>query len=304
MQGFLAGAIVTILISLSSINGLAATPRSIAVTVPAQPVSLNPGETSQVDIQVFNLGTTPVAVTVKGMGIVLGNNGKVRLTGAPDPQWSSRTVFPSGGLAVPARNSIDVAITVKMPTHIAPDFYYIGFLVTPVATGSGIVAINQIGDFVTINVPGPRVRRLSAVLLAPIGGIHLGDVVIGSGVVGSVKVRNIGKSAVQFWGENEVTTWLRGADPTQDRIGLSLLPGGLFRSFGVTAKPAFLIDVVTMTVSVTYLGTTLASTKQVLMSRSFLVINPWVIVAACALVILGLLWWTRSRRRRSLGTAA
>ena len=47
-----------------------------------------------------------------------------------------------------------------MPTQIGPDLYYIGFLVSPVPTVSGeVVVINQIGAFLTIDVPGPRVGR-------------------------------------------------------------------------------------------------------------------------------------------------
>lgn len=284
-----------------------AQPRSIAVSVPADPVSLNPGATSQIPIRVVNPGSKPVTVTVKGMGIHLGDNGSVRFTGAPDPQWSSRTGFPPGELTVPAQSYIDVAITVDMPTRITPDFYYIGFLVTPVATGTGVVQINQIGAFVTINVPGPRVRELSADLQAPVGkthffvgGAHFGDVVIGSSVAGTLIVHNIGKSSVQFWGESDANAWIGGATPTQQRIKISLLPIGRSRSFAVTSRPSFPIDVVTMTVTVTYPGTTEASTKQIVISRRFLVISPWVILVVCALVILALIWWGRRvwRKRR------
>jgi hypothetical protein len=300
-NGVLACILTAGFLALSPVSGMAATrsakgePRYIAVSVPAQPVSLKPGATSQIPIRVLNPGATPVTVRVKGAGIDLADNGKVRYTGATDPIWSHRTEFPLGDLTVPAQGYANVAITVNMPTHIAPDFYYVGFLVTPVETGTGVVQINQIGDFVTINVPGPRERKLSAFLRAPLHGIDLDGVVIGSGVVGNLDVHNIGKAAAQFWGENDVSSWFRGADPIEQRIPISLLPIGRSRSFVVTAGPAFPIDLVTTTVSVLYAGRTETSTKQIVITRRFLVINPWVIGVACALLLLALIWWLRSR---------
>ena len=271
--------------------------RSIAVGVPAEPVSLRPGHTAQLPIRVINPGTTPVTVTVKGEGVALGNAGKVTLTGRPDPLWAGRETVPSGEYSIEAQSYVDLTITVHMPLRIAPDLYFIGFLVTPVASGSGVVQVNQIGSFVTINVPGPRTRSLAAVLYGPTGGWHIGNVVIGSGVDGTLVVRNTGKSAVQFWGENDVSTFFNDA-PGQKRLGVSLLPIGRYRSFPATAGSSFPLAVVTMAVSVVYPRTTQASTRQIAITRSYWVINPWLIGAVFLVIVLSVVWRGVVRPRR------
>jgi hypothetical protein len=275
-----------------------AAPVAIAVSVPAQPVSLSPGEAGQLPIRIINPGTAPVTVTVRGMGLDLGNNGKVSFTGEPDPEWSSRTTFPSGELTVPPLGYLDLTVGVEMPAQISPDFYFIGFLVTPVATGTGVVQINQIGSFITINVPGPRVRQLAAVLKAPELAIHLAAVVIGSDVSGTLTVTNTGKTVLQYWGENDSSSWSGLSSPSQQRIPVSLLPIGSSRTSALRAAPSFPIAVVTLSVTVTYNGTTLSSTKQVVLSKTFLVVNPWVIVVVAVLILLALGRWVVMRRLR------
>ena len=286
------------------------TPRSLAVSVPADPVPLVPGDTSPIHIRVLNPGSTPVTVTVKGEGVTLGDNGTTRFTGAPDPQWAGNTDFPPGDLTVPPQNFIDVAITVRVPAHINPDLYYIGFVVTPVSAVSGsVVVVNQIGAFFVINIPGPRDRKLTADLNVPglnWGPIHLGSLLIGDQVVGEVTAHNVGPSSVQFFGENDATHAPFSGTPSQQRISKSLLPIGRSRSLQVNAQPAFPIDKVTMTVTLTYPDQTESATKQIVITKSMLVISPWVIVVVCVLIALVVGWrlYARHRRRPRRPTAA
>jgi hypothetical protein len=281
--------------------------RSLSVDIPVSPATLSPGGTYQVPIRIINSGFQTFAVTVKGEGIHLKNNGKVSFTNQPDPFWAKYTTFPSGDITIPAQNYVTVPITVRMPVDIKPDFYYIGFLVTPIPTFSGrVILVNQIGDFLVVNVPGPRVMKLSAQLTAPVAEFHLGSVVIGNEAVGELYVRNAGKTAVTFWGENDVSTAF-DSTPTQERFNSELLPIGRSRTRRVSATHVWPIDFVTMKVSVFYYGRTGASTKQVVLTKSVLVINLWVIVVACVLVAFVVCWllyaWHRrhrssSRRRR------
>lgn len=309
MRRFTAG-IVAVVASMvvASVAAVAASPspssapRSIAVSVPADPVQLHPGETAPIRIRVVNPGSAPVTVTVKGEGINLGDNGTTTFTGKPDPQWAGRTDFPPGELAVPAQSFIDVAITVHMPAYIASDLYYVGFVVTPIATVSGsVVVINQIGAFFVIDVPGARDRELAADLNVPgfnWGPIHIGSLLIGDQVVGQLTAHNIGPSAVQFFGENDATSAPFGGSPTQQRIDRSLLPIGRSRSLQVTALPGFPIDVVTMRVTLTYPSQTESATKQIVLTRSMFVISPWVIIALGILVALVVCWRLLARYRR------
>jgi hypothetical protein len=284
-----------------------AAPRSIAVSVPSDAVPLHPGETGRIAFRVLDPTPNPVTVTVIGMGLSLGDNGQVSFTGAPDPLWAARAEFPSAPFTVAAMSYVDAAVTVHMPAQIAPDLYYLGFVVRPVATGAGVKIINEIGGFFTIDVPGPRVRSLAADLQTDgfnLGPIHLSGLVVGDHVVGRLTVHNTGASAVQFWGENDVTTWA-ASTPTQQRIGQSLLPIARWRSFDVGGQPGFPVDFVTLTVTVTYPATTAQQTTQVLLTRRILVVSPWVIVVLGALIASLILWRLRVRaRRRAVARAA
>lgn len=314
MRRSLAGAmaITCVLFSLP-LAVLAASPattastRSIAVSVPSQATPLHPGETGQIAFRVLDPTPNPVTVTIIGMGLNLGDNGRVTFTGAPDPLWSSRAAFPSAPLVVPAMGYIDASVTVHMPAVIAPDLYYLGFVVRPVATGTGVKIINEIGGFFTIDVPGPRARSLSADLEVDgfnFGPIHLPGLVVGDHVDGQLTVHNTGNAAVQFWGENDVTTWA-ASTPAQQRIGQSLLPIARWRSFGVGGQPAFPVDFVTLSVTVMYPATTTSSTKQILLTKRMLVISPWVIIVVGGLIVLLILWRLRVRaRRRAVARAA
>jgi hypothetical protein len=279
-------------------------PRSIAVSVPPDPVTLHPGETAAIPIRVLNPGTSPVTVTVKSEGITLGDNGRTTFTGKPDPLWAGRTAFPTGDIAISAQHFVDLSVTVHVPTQIGADLYYIGFLVSPVPHVSGdVVIINQIGAFLTIDVPGPRVRALSADLSTAgfnWGPIHINALVIGNHVDGKLAVRNIGPSSVLFYGENDVTSAPISGSPSQQRIRRSLLPIGRSRWFAVTAQPAFPIDLVTMTDVVTYPDRTGTGTLQIVRTKTVLVISPWVIAVVCTLLVLLIGWRLRARHRRRL----
>lgn len=243
-------------------------------------------------------------VTVKSEGINLGDNGTTAFTGRSDPLWAGRAAFPPGDITIPAQHFVDLSVLVHMPTQIGPDLYYIGFLVSPVPTVSGeVVVINQIGAFLTIDVPGPRVRALSADLTTTgfnWGPIHINTLVIGDHVNGKLMVHNIGPSSVLFYGENDVTSAPITGSPAQQRISRSLVPIGRSRWFTVTAQPAFPIDLVTMTDVITYPDTTGTGTLEVVRTKTVLVISPWVIVAICALLALLGGWGLRSRQRRRL----
>jgi hypothetical protein len=279
-------------------------PRSIAVSVPPDPITLHPGESAAIPIRVLNPGTSPVVVTVKSEEITLGDNGTTSFTGKPDPLWAGRTAFPPGDITIPAQRFVDLTVTVHMPTQIGPDLYYIGFLVSPVPQVSGeVVVINQIGAFLTINVPGPRVRALSADLSTigfNWGPIHINTLVIGDRVDGKLTVRNIGPSSVLFYGENDVTSSPITGSPSQQRISKSLLPIGRSRWFAVAAQPAFPIDFVTMSDVVAYPDRSGTGTLQIVRTRTVLVISPWVVVVVCALLALLAGWRLRARHRRRL----
>jgi hypothetical protein len=257
-----------------------------------------------IPIRVLNPGASPVTVTVKSEGINLGDNGTTAFTGKSDALWAGRTAFPPGDIHILAQHFVDLSVVVHMPTQIDPDLYYIGFVVTPVPTVSGeVVVINQIGAFLTIDVPGPRVRALSAELTTTgfnWGPIHINTLVVGDHVDGRLTVRNIGASSVLFFGENDVTSAPISGSPSQQRISRSLLPIRRSRWFAVAAQPAFPIDLVTMTETVSFPDRTGTGTLAVVRTKTILVISPWVIVVICGLLAAFAGWRLRVRYRRRM----
>ena len=271
-------------------------PRSLAVSVPPDPVAIKPGTSAKTLARISNPTDAPVKVTVESRVLSLGDNGKVAIGAEPDPRWSTLVDFPKGVLTIPAESYIDVPLTVRVPAHLQPNLYFVGFLVSPVVTASGsLQVINQIGSFVTIDVPGARMRKLTAIFDVP-------SIVLGSHVHGLLRVANVGPAAVRFWGEND-TTSLPGGTFVQQRLDPSLLPSRKSRFFTVTAKPAWLVGMVKLQVHVIYPGRTEATTKEMTFTKQVLVVSPVVPggLTLLLLAIAGLFWRSRRKRRRRSG---
>jgi hypothetical protein len=274
-------------------------PRALAVSVPADPVQIGAGTRAKTLVRVVNPNHAPVVVTIASRQLSLGDNGKVSVGSGPDPVWQRRARFPSRELTIPAQGYLDIPLTIRVPRRLPPDLYFIGFLVSPVATQAGALnVINQIGSFVTIDIPGPRVRKLA-------GHFDLPSFVLGSHVTGTLRIGNIGRAAVRFWGENDITS-SPGNTFQQQRLNPSLLPAGRSRLVTVSGKPAWPVGIVTITTHVTYPGRTEAQTKELNYSKRVIVVAPWVVPAVLGAIVLlvSALWWTRRRStRRKRGAA-
>ena len=269
-----------------------ATSRSLAVSVPPEPTTILPGGTAVIPLRVLNPGSSPVTVTITGRGVDLGDNGEMTLAAGLDPRWQGRVGFPTAPLTIAAQGFIDVKLPVQMPSVIAPDLYFVGFLVTPLKAVQGDVqVINQIGSFVTVDVPGPRLRALTA-------DLNLPGFTLGNDVHGTLHVRNIGPAAARFWGENDVTSAPGGSLPSQQRIEKSTLPTGRVRSFDVSGAPRWLLGFVTMRVRIDYPDQTETATKEILITRRVFVMSPWLLVIVGSLLVAGLSWWVHHRRQR------
>jgi hypothetical protein len=268
--------------------------RALAVSVPPDPVPIKAGSRAKTLIRIVNPNDVPVTVTITSRALSLEDNGKVAVGNGPDPRWAKSVDFPAGQLTILAQSYLDVPLTVQVPARLSPDLYFVGFLVTPVPTGSGsLQVINQIGAFVTIDVPGPRIRKLAALFDLP--GLSLS-----TRARGTVRIANTGRAAVRFWGEQDSRS-VPGGSAEQQRFDPSLLPTGRYRLLDVSAKPAWPVGMVTMTVHLVYPGRTEASTKELTVTKQVLVINP-IVPAALAIVLLvtaGIFWWRRRRRRRA-----
>jgi hypothetical protein len=263
--------------------------RSLAVSVPADPVPARAGDVARTMIRVVNPNDFAVSVLIRSRTLALGDDGKVSIGSGPDPRWGGRVRFPHAALRIPPQSYRNVALSIRVP-RLSPDLYFVGFLVTPVATtGGSVKVINQIGSFLTLDVPGPRLRLLT-------GHLHLPSFVLGSQASGEMRITNLGHAAVTLWGENDITSSPGGAFQ-QDRLGPSLLPVGRSRSIAVTGKPRWPVGIVTVTTRVTYPGRTASETRELVLTRRVLVISPWVPAALGGLIaLLAAVWWWRRRR--------
>jgi hypothetical protein len=267
--------------------------RALAVSVPADPVPAHAGGVARTMIRVVNPNDTAVSVVISSRTLALGDDGKVSIGASPDPRWAGRVQFPRGAIRIPAQGWRNIDLSIRVP-RLSPDLYFVGFLVTPVATAGGSIKIvNQIGSFLTLDVPGPRLRLLT-------GHLHLPSFVLGSEASGEVRVTNLGHASVTLWGESDTTSAPGGSTVQQVRLGPSLLPVGRSRSLAVSGKPRWPVGVVTVTTRVTYPGRTAAETRQLVLTKHVVVIEPWVPAAVGALLAaIGAAWWWR--RHRSAG---
>lgn len=273
-------------------------PRALAVSVPPEPVRIPAGGSAKTTVRVVNPNAAPVTVTIVGRALTFGNDGRVEVGPRPDPRWRGLKNFPSGTLKIPAEGYLDIPLTIHLPGRIPPDLYFVGFLVTPVSTSPGNVqVINQIGSFLAVDVPGARVRKLTA-------AFNLPRFVLGSRAHGTVRIRNAGRAAVRFWGENDTTSSPGGSVPSQQRYETSLLPIGLSRSLTVSGKPAWPVGMVTMTVHLTYPDRTENATKEIIFTKRVLVVSPWVLVALAILLASAVVRLIRRRHRKRLAGRA
>jgi hypothetical protein len=261
---------------------------------PSAPATAPKGATTHIPIRVVNPGSQPVTVTISQRSVVLGDNGSVRIGASADPQWGSRVTFVPPTATLGARQYANVDVIVQVPAAIGSDLHFIGFLVSPVATAQGQVSvINQIGSFVTLDVPGPREARLGVTLAIP-------GFTLGREARGSLQVANVGHSAVRFWGENNITSWPGGASTDQQLFDTSLVPVSTTRSLNVIARPAWPVGFVQLRGQIIYPSVTGSATAEVAFSRRVFVIDPWLILVAAGLLLAGaLLGWFRQRRRHS-----
>lgn len=146
--------------SLTVVAGAAmsATPlgsaRSLAVSVPPIPISISAGHSARTLIRVINPDPSPILVTLSGRAVTLGDNGQVRIGTGPDPVWSRLGNFPTRTFRVPGAGYVNLHITIHTPKRLAPDLYFLGFLVTPHVTKPGdLQVINQIGSSLPSTFP-------------------------------------------------------------------------------------------------------------------------------------------------------
>ena len=275
------------------VAGPAGAPRRLAVSVPTEAAELSPGSTGIIPIRIVNAGARPLTVRVTSQRVTFEDDGRVVVAGR-DPAWENRVDFPAAPMLIPAEGYRDVRLGVRMPARISPDLYFIGFLVTPLPDRAGNLSyVNQIGSYVTIDVPGPRVRSLAADLALP------GFAFTAKPVHGELRVRNTGHTAAEYWVESDTHATPGSSTPVEARGDRSLLPAARSRDSAVSAKPSFPVALVTVHIRVFYPGATDSTTREVDVTKRVLVVQPLaVVILLIVLLALALVFVRRRRRRR------
>ncbi|MFN8035852.1 MAG: hypothetical protein U0V73_07960 [Acidimicrobiia bacterium] len=270
----------------------AAGPRSLAVSVPPDPVTFDQDGHATVHLRVSDPGGSDVPVTFQQRALELGDNGTVHTLTDVDPRWGPHVELPKGEFVIPAQGYQEFDVKVTKPPDLAPDVYLVGFVVTPRPAPSGSVqAINQIGSYFTVDVPGPRDWRIEATLALP-------TFKLGGEVDGKVVVRNVGRSSLRFWGDVTERFFPFGS-PKQQRIEKLFLPSGKWRSIPVSAAPRWGIGIVTVPARISYPSGTDGSTSvETVVTKKVFVVHPLYLVALAVIVSAGAFRIVRRRRDR------
>lgn len=265
----------------------------LAVSSPAAPVPIQPGQPASTTIMVTDVGQDSISVAVTPQRVLLGDNGVTHFAAQPDPLFTGRVRITPDRFDLAPHTHRPVAIDVDVPAGITPDTYVLGFLVSPVVQSGSVEALNQIGAIVALDVPGPRDRRLIAVF-------HLPRFRLSGSVHGALRASNIGTSALRFSTEASVSGVLV-PDSHSLRVKPLLLPTGRFRDVPIAWDAPFGIGWYHAHARVVY-NTTDQQTTEVDLSRTVVLVHPLYLLAVVVLIAALLLRrWRRSRRARQPG---
>lgn len=271
-----------------------------AVSTPAEPLQPSTDGLVHTVLTVSNNGVHPLTVKLRSVGVVPLDDGRMQIGDRADPVWT-KTITMAPKVRLDAGSYQRVPVTIKMPSGLLPDLYTLGFVAEaqPVNPQSPVLVYTQIAYLITIEVAGPRERKL-ALDLEPVSWFH-----IGSFMDGAYKVRNIGSAAALGRGQVLVNSPFgrKNVAVVQNTDGMQLYPIGTSRGltyqyvvhgFFLLARPE---------AQVLYGNGT--STLQSVSQRGHLVlIIPWItIILLCALmvVLMAYLYWKHRRRTARRG---
>jgi hypothetical protein len=266
-----------------------APPAALSVTSPAEPVDATPGTPATTILRVGNLGPGPLPVQITSEGVQLLDNGKTRFGQPTDPRFAGRIHIDPSALTIQARQKATVEITVDTPGSLRPDDYFLGFLVTPILNAPSVAVVNQVGALVVLDVPGPRLRKLTATAIGP----PRVRFTFGRSATGIVRVKNVGEATVPFSATTETQGWPAASQPyrTEPR---QVLPPGLSRDTPLHITTPFGLGWYTIRTTLVY-NLTDQTTGQVVVSRRVLIINP--LLALPVVLLLAALVWRRHRKQ-------
>jgi len=286
------GALCTVFALPASAAEHGPTPVALTVSTPADPLPAEPGQVLRTWLRIGNNGTHPLPVTITPATVALGNNGATSLSPQVDPRFADRITLSTTTATIAAGSFTEVQVAISVPTTLVPDTYVLGFLITPTVTGGSVQVVNQVGALITIDLPGSRDRRLEATFLNP------PLFAFTSQPSHIVRVRNIGRSALEFTSETTIAGFgLVGPDNIRRKP--VLLPAGRYRDVEITWEAPLGVGIYSVHTRVVY-HRTQAETAEQSLTHTVVVLSPAALIILGSLLVLiaaAVALWLRHRRR-------
>lgn len=267
-------------------------PVALSVSTPADSLAGEPGETVTSWVRVGNNGATALPITISPATVELGDNGATTMSPGIDPRFLNSVTLETTAATVPANDYIEISVTISIPTSLIPDIYLLGFLVTPAPGTGSVQVINQIGAFISIELPGSRDRRIEAAFdNAP----HF---VLSDSPTLTVRVDNIGESALEFTSETTIDGFGTAA-PGNIRVGPKLLPSGTSRDVEITWAAELGIGIFDVHTRIVH-NVTQSETTGVELEHKIVVVSPialTVMVTILLILATGVVLLVHHRRR-------
>jgi hypothetical protein len=181
----------------------------------------------ELPVVIANNTAEPLYFTIAQRAMQLGDEGAVRMLDTPDPVWTSLRLPATEVLLAPGEYR-QLRFSLRIP-QLRPDTYLVGIVVIPRPArriAGQVQFVGAVGGLFTIDIPGPRDRRLKAALELP-------GVVFGTSVEARVRVTNVGGSALYFWADHQVELSPGGSAGRPEWIKRTFLPSAHNRSFPV-----------------------------------------------------------------------
>lgn len=294
-------AVVLVITALGTVfvpPALASDPAPVGLTVSTAgaPIPAAPGKVTNTWLRIGNNGTESLPVSIAPATVDVGNDGVTRLEALADPLFAGNIVLSATSVTVPALSFTEIQVTITVPETLAPDIYILGFMVTPSVSGGAVKVLNQVGALISLDLPGPRDQRLEAAFLdAPL--FH-----VTSDPSLTVRVRSVGRSALQFTSETTIDGFGE-ATPSNIRRSPQLLPASRYRDVTLNWNSSLGVGIHNVHVRVVYHRTQAETTEQSL-TRTVIVLSPpalgilaVVLLIIIAAVITLISWRRRSRHR-------
>ena len=267
-------------------------PVALSVSTPADSLAGEPGETVTSWVRVGNNGATALPITISPATVELGDNGATTMSPGIYPRFLNSVTLETTAATVPANDYIEISVTISIPTSLIPDIYLLGFLVTPAPGTGSVQVINQIGAFISIELPGSRDRRIEAAFdNAP----HF---VLSDSPTLTVRVDNIGESALEFTSETTIDGF-GTATPGNIRVEPKLLPSGTSRDVEITWAAELGIGIFDVHTRIVH-NVTQSETTGVELEHKIVVVSPialTVMVTILLILATGVVLLVHHRRR-------